>query len=341
MLSLRNCRPLSNGRLILLFAICSSFAAQASAGVAGTIGGFIYDEQRNPVVEVDVELLNENYATRGRVKTNGIGRYEFSNVADGTYYIRVMPFRYNLEDSTERVIVDSLSILGGGFTYISQDFYLRRKQGGLGETTTGVIFAQEIPKSAEEKYNSALEALDSGETSEATKLLVAARNEFPNYFAANHKLGMVLLTTKRYEEAARVFMLAAGINPKSSVTFYYMGFALSQMGKEYNPAALKALEKARVLAPSAYLVPLLEGKLLRQEGDFVQAEKSLISAKKLANNVSVPEIHMELSQLYGNDLKQYGKAADELELYLKASDQKDEKIKKVISDLRAKAKGSG
>ncbi|MCO6512461.1 MAG: carboxypeptidase regulatory-like domain-containing protein [Aridibacter famidurans] len=340
MFSLSNFRPLSNGRFLLFFVFCAAFAPQAFAGVAGTIGGFVYDEQRNPVIEVDVELLNENRATRQRVKTNGIGRYEFSNVADGRYFIRVMPFRYNLEDQTEEVLVDSLSILGGGFTYINQDFYLKRKQGGLGETTTGVVFAQEVPKSAEEKFDSAIEALDKGNTSEATKLLIAARNEFPNYFAANHRLGMVLLTNKQYGEAAKLFMIAAGINPKSSVTFYYMGFALSEMGKEYNPAALKALEKARTLAPASYQVPLLEGRLYRQEGDFALAEKNLLIAKKLANNVSVPEIHMELSQLYANDLKQFGKAADELELYLKASDQKDEKVKKVISDLRAKAKGS-
>lgn len=339
MFSLSNFRPLSNGRFLLLFAFFVLLVTQASAGFTGTIGGFVYDDQRNPVIEVDVELLNENYATRARVKTNGIGRYQFANIADGRYYVRVMPFRYNLEDAQELVIVDSFSIVGGGVTYVDQDFYLKRKQGGLGETTTGVIFVQEVPKSAEDKFNSAIEALGKGENSEGSKLLIAAINEFPTYFAASHRLGMVLLTAKQNMDAVKMFMRAAEVNPKSSVTFYYMGFALSQLGKEYNPAALKALEKARILAPSAYQVPLLEGKLFRQEGDYVKAEKSLISAKKLANE-KVPEIHMELSQLYGNDLKQYGKAADELELYLKASDQKDEKVKKVISDLRAKAKGS-
>jgi len=317
---------------IVFFLYCTTVSASQ-------IGGFVYDDQRNPVVDVDVELLNENYALRGKVRTNGVGRYQFTNLADGRYYIRVLPFRYNLEDSTQEVILDSFSVIDSGNTSKELDFYLTRKKGGLGDTLTGVVFAEDVPKAAEDKYKEALKDLKDNKPSEGMKKLLETVQKYPNYYAAAQRLGMEFLKTKQNENAAQMFILAARINPKSSSAFYWMGFSLSQLGDDYNKAALKALEKARDLAPNSYEVALLEGKLQRKEGDYLGAEKSLLAAKKLADS-RIPEIHKELSQLYANDLKQYGKAADELELYLKASNQKDDNVKKLIDDLRAKAKSS-
>ena len=338
MLSSRSDRSVVVSRFFFIALLVSVLSVETLAGpVLSTIGGFIYDEQRNPVTEVDVELLNENYLTRGRIRTNGIGRYQFDNVADGRYYVRVLAFRYNLEDQTQEVVVDTFSITGNGVSNVEKDFYLRRKQGGLGETASGVVFAQEVPKNAENLFNEGVSALGEEKASEGIQKLIAAVKEFPGYFAASQRLGMELLKTGQFVDAAKMFMRAAEINPKSSVSFYYMGFALSKIGKEYNPAALVALEKARGLASSSFEVALLMGKIQRQEGNFVEAEKSLLAAKKLATS-KVPEVHIELAQLYGNDLKQFGKAADELELYMKASDKKDEKIKQQINELREKAK---
>lgn len=323
-------------RILMLLMVASALSVPVAAS---TISGFVYDEQRNPIREADVELLNENYVTRDKVRTDGVGRYSFENIADGRYYVKVMAFRYNVLDQQQEVIVDTLSIRGAGtgVSFIEKDFYMKRKQGGLGETTTGVIFVQEVPKEAEDLYKDAVTELGNNNTSEGVKKLIRAIQRFPDYYAASQRLGMEFLKAGQFTDATKMFVRAAEANPKSSMSFYYMGYSLSKIGKEYNRAALVALEKARTLAPNAYQVPLLVGKLQRQEGNLLEAEKNLLSAKKLATE-KVPEIHMELSQLYGNDLKQYAKAADELELYLKASDKKDENVKKLINDLREKAK---
>jgi len=312
------------------------FAIPVSA--SSTVSGFVYDQNRNPLASVDIELLNENYVLRERTRTNGVGRYQFTNVADGRYYVRALPFRFNLEDDTQEIIVENYSIRGEGVSFMEKDFYLKAKEGGLGDTTTGVIFAESVPKDAEEMLKAALGVLEKDKQKGLVELYNVIR-KYPRYYAATQFLGKELIKKEQYLEAARMFMNAAEINPRSSAAFYYMAFSLSSLGKDYMQASLIALEKARGLAPNAYQVPLLTGKLLRKQGDLAGAEKNLLAAKKLAHE-RIPEIHMELSQLYGNDLKQFGKAADELELYLKASDEDDPKVKKVISDLRAKAKGS-
>jgi tetratricopeptide (TPR) repeat protein len=311
-----------------------------SQGVlASTIAGTVYDNYRTPIAEVDVELLNEYYQLRDRRKTDGSGRYQFDALPDGRYTVRVLPFRFDFEDQEAPVELISISVRGEGLgnTFQTQDFYLKAKSGGLGETTTGVVFAQDVPKKAENYYKDALEAFKDKRESDGIKNLLDAIRILPTYYAALQRLGMALYARKQYLEAAQAFMEAVNTNPKSSLAFYSMGMSLHGLGKDYNKAAIAALNKAAFLAPASVKVAFWLGKIERIEGDFENAEKSLLKAKKLASDRD-PAIHIELAQLYGNDLKQYDKAADELELYLKASKMKDEKIKNQIADLRRKAK---
>lgn len=319
---------------LFLFLFVSGFAQSIAAS---TIAGFVYAPGRRPVDRVDVELLNENRNVLDRTKTNSSGRYTFTVTSDARYYIRVLPFRYNLIDQTQEVIVNNLKQIGAGNGYFQQDFYLKIKKGGLGDTTTGVVFAQDTPKDAQDLYKNAMKDLSDKKVSDGMNKLIKAIQIFPRYYAASQRMGIELLKMKRYLDAVKYFVLAAEANPKSSRAFYYMAFSLNKLGKKYNPAALKSLAKAQVLASRSWEVAFLVGKIHRQEGNFLEAEKQLIRSKKLVN-VKKPSIHIELAKLYGNDLKKYDKAADELELYLKSVGKKDEKIKRQIADLRNKAK---
>lgn len=311
--------------------------APVAAYSASTIAGTVFDDQRNAVHSVDIELLNEVYSLLLKARTDGAGRYEFNNLPDGRYYIRVLPFRYNLEDQTQEVIVNTVSLLGNGSSYINQDFYLRRKPGSSSNLVTGVYFAQEIPEEAKKHFDEGVLAFENKNVETGVESLMAAIEAFPKYFEANQRLGVEMMKLKRFEEAARLFIRAAEVNPKSTSSFYNMGMALHSIGKEYNRAALVALEKAKVLSPQAYLIELQMGRIYRSEGEFKEAEAHLLRAKELAEPRD-PVIHIELAQLYGNDLKQYAKAADELELYMKASKKNDAKLKTQIEDLRRKAR---
>lgn len=306
-----------------------------------TISGSVYDKHRNPVIEVDLELLNENYQVRGRTKTDSAGRYTFGGLSDGRYTVKALPFRFDLEDQEFMVEVITLNIRGGqGVGFYSQDFYLNPKRGGLAEAELGVIFAQDVPREAKLRYDKAVDDLSKKRTESGILGLNEAIKTFPDYYEALHRIGKELVFIKGYRDAIPYLLKATEINPKSATSFYYLGTALHQLGKEYNKAAIASLSHAAVLAPASPQVLFALGKAERASGSFKDAEKHLLQAKKVSK-ASVPEIHGELAQLYGNDLKKYKEAADELELYLKATKMDGDQskaIKKKIAELREKAK---
>ena len=81
------------------------------------------------------------------------------------------------------------------------------------------------------------------------------------------------------------------------------------------------------------------GKIYRELKQFDQAETNFKKAKELSKN-KLADVHWELALLYYYNLNRYADAADELELYLKANPNADNKnqIEKLIKSLREKAK---
>ncbi|HUF03493.1 MAG TPA: carboxypeptidase regulatory-like domain-containing protein [Aridibacter sp.] len=312
-----------------------------SAAAASTIQGNVYDRQRNPLPDIEVELLNDLYQSRGRTRTDGLGKYQFTGLGDGWYTIRVYAFRYDLEDQSAQLEVNTLNIRGQeGTGFFMQDFYLVPRTGGLADNELGVVFAQEIPDEARKLYDKAIRDL-SGERNEAGVLgLYEAIKIFPDYYLALHRIGRELFVVKNYEQAVPYLIRAIEVNGKSATSLYYLGYSLNELGPEFRKAAVKTLHQAYLLAPGSVQVLYIYGRVLRAEKQFAEAEKHLLQAKKLSRT-PIPEIHKELAQLYGNDLKNYKQAADELELYLKASNvggEESKEVKKTILDLRAKAK---
>lgn len=322
-----------------LFLISVVLILSQNISAQSTISGTIYDKQRNPVFDVEIELQNDLYQTISRSKTDGGGRYNFGGLKNGRYFIRVLAFRYDLEDQIQEQEINTQNIRGGeGTGFFILDFYLQPRKGGLAETELAVIFSQEVSPEAKKHYDKGIELLNNKKTKEGIVELNEAIKIFPNYFLALHRIGKELFILRNFKDAIPFFFKAAEINTRSANSFYYLGYSLHSLGKEYNKSAIAALNQAVLLAPASIQVLYILGKIEREEGKFLEAEKHLLQAKKNSKD-PIPEIHKELAQLYANDLKKYKDAADELELYLKASklsNEEEKKTKKIISDLRAK-----
>lgn len=323
------------GIFLVSFYLCLTNDAAAS-----TIIGIVYDNHRNPVADVDVELQGTVGAWRGRTRTDSTGRYEFGGLGDGRFTVRVLPFRYDFEEQSAEVVVQTFSRTDANndATFI-QDFYLAPRKGSLVESETAVIFAQNIPVEAKKIYEKAIQDISGKQFVQGITGLEESLKIFPEYFLALKNLGIIYFNRSEYGVAVRYLFKASDINPKSPTSFFYLGFSLYKLG--YYKAASIALKQSHTLSPSSAAVLLALGTVERLEKDFVNAEKHLKLAKKLTNTPSA-DLHFQLAKLYGEDLKRYGEAADELEEFLKARpDAKDASdIKVMIKTLREKAKAA-
>ena len=318
------------------------FSAARSSSAANTISGTVYDKQGNTLNAVDVELQDEYYRLLQRVRTDSVGRYQFGGLNNGNYTVKALPFQYDLQDQSYYVEIQAISARPGdpGSMMVTQDFYLQPRKGGLRDTALTVVFAQEVPKEAKAAFDKAVNNFARKRDTEAFSELKNAIQIFPTYYVALHRFGMELFLRNQYTESYQVFMKAAEVNPRDATSFFYMGSSFYNLGSDYNKAALRALNQALILAPASPQVLWMLGRSERRAGRYTEAEKHLLQAKKLANS-KTPEIHKELSQLYANDLKKFKEAADELELYLKASklkDNEEKEVKDLIGKLREKAK---
>lgn len=306
-----------------------------------TIEGSVYDSNGNPLSDVFMELLNSDGQMLQRARTDGTGRYRFDGLPDGRYSVRAMAFNKDFFDETKPVVIQTQNIRGGeGSTTVQLDFYLKPARLPFADKSLGVIFAQEVPPNAKRAFETAVKQLEKENIEMGIEGLNEAISFFPNYFDAIHRMGQELYGAKRYKEAVPYFLKATQINQKSITSLYFLGLSLHNLGPEYNKAALTALNQALVFAPASMQVLLGVGTVERAMGKFADAEKHLLLAKKVSKGV-VAEIHKELAQLYGNDLKKYKEAADELEAYLKLIKLPEAEVKiyrKKVDDMREKAK---
>jgi tetratricopeptide (TPR) repeat protein len=333
---------------IVLFAGLSLLASSANAQGGNSITGHVFGNDRTPIYDANVELLDDLYRLVQRTRTDSSGRYYFFGMTSGRYTVRVMPYETDYQEQEQDVeIVNFARQVGAGgaeerlserqlsgFANEQRDFFLKLRRGVTG--TTGAVFVQEIPPEAKKLFEKAVTDLNEKKEKEGLAGLKAAIEKFPKYFYALERLGSEYVRLKYYEAAAMLLKAAIDINPRSFRSWY--GFAFSLNALNHNDEALAAIQKALELYPDSPEALLLSGVLLKQAKKFEDAEKSLLKAKEVTK-VKMPMVHWHLALLYGNDMKRYADAAKELKLFLKAQpESKDsEKIKALIKEFEEKA----
>jgi tetratricopeptide (TPR) repeat protein len=310
-----------------------------------SITGIVFDNNRKPVADITVELLDEFERLIRQTQTGTSGLYQFQSLRSGNYYVQINTGGTGFKEAKERIQLgqgnrtDSTGRTLGSES-VQHNFYLQidpRRSSSVNQTVNEVVFAQEIPPDAEKFYKDALENFKENKRDAGIDLLLKAVSAFPDYFLALERLGNEYLLQNKFEEAENVFKRAVEINKNSYSARYGLGAAQYKLKKFAE--AEKTLETAAVSNPSSINAFFLLGKVGRELSEFEKAETNLLKAKKLSNN-SLADIHWELALLYYHNLKRYNEAADELELYLKANPKakNKEQVKKLIKTFRTKAK---
>lgn len=320
--------------LVLTLLVCLPSFAQS---FRSTISGFVFDPERRPVSQVYVEL-NSEYRTLGRVRTDGSGRYYFSGLGPGRYKIRILTTGTNFSEQSEEVEIAGIGVRGQPLTdNILRDIYLRlRRNANNARFQNAVLFAQEIPKEAQEHFDSAIKDLASERTDAGIEGLQRAIGVFPEFFAALERLGVLYLRQGRFAEAATAFMRATTVNPRSFDSSYGLSYSEYQ-SRNFNEA-VRAGEVALSLKRDSVEANLILGMSYRAVKNFRRAEEVLKDAAKLGDGKNA-DVHWHLALLYGKDLNRFAEAAKQLETYLKiAKDAPNaDEIRKLIKFFKAKS----
>ncbi len=341
----KNCFVLLCVGFVVLFSLSQSASAIGGKRQSGnTISGYIFGTQRQPQANINVELTDDFSRTIDRVQTNSSGRYVFGRLSSGKYRVKVLPYTTNYEEQTQEVEIINYSrqssggqVVRGGFDNSQLDFYLRVRKGVDPAAVNGVIFAQEIPKEARAKFDAGVANINLKKNQEGLNDIKSAIEIFPSYFDALILLGNEYIKLNYHQPAQVILTKAVEVNPQSYSGWY--GLAYADYSLNQPAEAATALAKAINLNPASVDALLLNGILLKQQKKYDECLVQLKKAKEIAKG-AVPEINWQMALLYANNMKEYTKAADELEVFLKAQpDTKDsEMIKKLITTFREKAK---
>jgi tetratricopeptide (TPR) repeat protein len=298
---------------------------------SNSISGHVSNDQRAPLADVRVELLNEVDSVIRTVKTDGSGLFVFRKLSDGTFQVRVQTSGTNYISQTKRV--DLARPHGFGAAFEELDFILTTAGNTRSAAKPGVVFVQEVPEPARKLYQKGSELLEkSNKRQEAFATLRSAIDIFPQYFDALEILGTEQVKDAQYEAAIPLLTKALEVNSRAYASCFALGVAQYNV-KQLQPA-IESFRRAVSLNEKSINANLWLGIALRQTSRLDEAETYLKRADVMAES-KLPEAHWQLALLL-NQVKRYKEAADELEKFLKVQpDARDvELIKKLIQRLR-------
>lgn len=307
----------------------------AAAQGRSTVTGFVFGPDRKSVERARVELSDGMSSVPKRTETDTSGRFVFNNVGVGRFELRVTVPGSEFDEQSQSIEIGGGGT--GGFETVQVEIRMKLRKGSAASAAASVVFAQDVPDAAKKHFQTAVAEYEKKQPAIAE--LEKAVAVFPTYFAALEMLGVEYMKTRDYEKARTTFTSAVAVNARSFNGWYGLSYAdlMLERHAEALEAATKAIEIDKAAPEALYVIGMSQRKLK----DYNASEKAFLKAKEYDKG-RTPEINWNLALLYAHNLQQYGKAADELELFLKYTpDNPDvEKIKKLIANFRSKQAGS-
>ncbi len=335
-----------NKRVFLVYIIICIFVFSviclAQSQTSNSISGFVLDAKNKvPVADIYVELLNDNYSSLNRQKTDGSGRFFFAGISSGNFKVRVLPYGTNyLEETQDAVIVNNRIGTTVTSDAVYLDFYLRpdpRKINVDSNGTVGAVFVQEIPVEAQKLFKTALANFGKpAEVESGFENLREALEIFPDYYDALHRISVEYVRRNKFYEPLPYLVKAVNINKRSYSCFYMLGLAAINL-KQYKEAVL-AFKSATILNPDSVNAHIQYGMVLRITGSYTDSEQILLKAVSLSKEFPLAEVFWQLGLLY-DKLERFDEAANQLEKYVKyeLDAENKQKAKNTIASLRKKA----
>jgi tetratricopeptide (TPR) repeat protein len=325
----------------IVIAFGNFFVSVPAVQSLNTIEGRITNSSGRPVSDLRVMLKNGNYSEMASTLTDASGHFRFGNLGRDNYTIVVEPGATDYERVTQRVAVMPFREGHGEVFRVDIGMVSRRSSSIFGpiNSTTGVVFHQDVPEGAKKEYEQGIKNLDKGTFDVAAESFKRAIELFPDYYDALERLGSEYASRDDAKSAVPLLTHAVEINRDGWRGFYFLGIA--QYKTNQPTESIKSLERAIELNPTAPSPPMWLGMVLATNPTMrAEAIQSLEKAVKLSKDPLPGQAYYYLGGLYLKN-NQYKEAADAFQTLLKVSPEigEKEKIKSMIAELRQKAKG--
>ena len=324
----------------LVDAIGQSRTNQSGTGGIHEVRGKVY-LPTGQSFDTPIEIELQASFTSLKVFTDRGGTFVFQNLAPGSYTVLVNAGE-QFEQTREYFTIDpevppprGVAMMRPIPKTITVPVYLQMKRGVV--LRNEVINAKwsTVPKAALERFKKGLELVQENKTAEAEAELRKTIELAPNFAPAHTELGKLMLQNGRIESSIDAFRTAIRMDEADFEAHLNLGVAFLNL-KKYDQAEPELVAAAYLntaaVTPHYYL-----GIVFVMKDDLNVAQKAFERAKDLKGGKSLPAIHKYLGRIYMR--KDMGKeAVQELETYLKLAPnaQDAEKVKKDISDIKAK-----
>jgi tetratricopeptide (TPR) repeat protein len=282
----------------------------------------------------------QSYSANISVPASAYGSFTFQGIAPGNYTV-VVDAGKDFELATENVYIDVDTKISATITVEASrlhrvTLHLMPKRGretsGAGATIDAATAG--IPDGARKAYEGGMKSAESGDAKKAVEGLKSAVSQYPNFPQALTELGVQYLKMGQPDKAAEALTNAVKLTPDGFRPQLNLGIALLET-KQFDDAAthLKTALQANNSSPTAHMylgITLISLKKL----DEAQSE---LEAALTSTAPEVAKAHYYLGGIYWGN-REYERAADELETYLKLVPKAPEaaKVRQTISELRGK-----
>jgi tetratricopeptide (TPR) repeat protein len=322
-------------RAVLIFSVALFTLSAAQLCVGQTvyeIEGTVYGPDSRAMANVVMSLQNHAGAQVDQDITKSDGRYRFAGVVAGTYYISAKPPESGVQQALQRIELINSGVNVTNYSKERLDFSLKSL---VNLPVVGTVFAQSVPPDAEKIYQKALGSISKGDKEASITDLKKAIQIFPTYLLALQQLGLLYVDIERDEQAIEPLKKAIQVYPKGAKS--HLGLGMAYVNLDRLKDAIPELNTAIALDPRLFRAHLFLGMAFITMGKLDEAEKLLKEAYAIGGPKQASAAHLYLTSIY-NTRKEYQKAINELEAYLKENPKAPNtaRIQEAITKLKAK-----
>src|SRR5438034_1737124 len=269
------------------------------------------------------------------VTVAGDGSFTFSALPPGNYTV-IVDAGKDFKVATESVFIDtdaSVSRTVGRTHTVMIHLQPNRDRERDGSVSVVDVTLAAVPEEARKLYEKGLALSRAGDTKKAIDNFKSAVAIYPGFIQALDELGVQYLKTGQAGQAVESLTAAVKLTPDAFRPNLNLGIALLEMKRfEAAESQLKTAILASASSPAAHMYL---GIALIGEKKSAEAQLELEAAAN-TNSLEVAKAHYYLGGIYWAN-REYGRAADELETYLKLVPKAPEadKVRQTIKELRS------